>query len=266
MVWAADARAGMFHVLQEKVCRLKKKGFSTVLWIYGYGDRKKVLSWFSCSGKKVHMVNTSNKSYSGRWELEEEQNQCLLGQAAAATFGLLHGRHEFDSFPKTAWKLQAAEKGTPPWFSCFSLNSLLLCEMPSVPPLRSFLREGQCVGTQTEWSGSLSALNFMQGWGTCSACCGHICQKRKPSTSSHSRCELCIGEASVFLPMAKVSLSSPWLPPALSWVIRILLGFPPSPQDWMEAVAGLCADNLFNKAKQFNSFLIGSMFIRVVRN
>lgn len=42
MVTACDACADMFHVLQEKVCRIKKKeGFSTVLWIYGCGNRKK---------------------------------------------------------------------------------------------------------------------------------------------------------------------------------------------------------------------------------
>lgn len=42
MVTACDACADMFHVLQEKVCRIKKKeGFSTVLRIYGCGNRKK---------------------------------------------------------------------------------------------------------------------------------------------------------------------------------------------------------------------------------
>lgn len=134
--------------------------------------------WFSCSGKKVHMVNTSNKGCSGRWELEEEQNQCLPGQAAAAaTFGLLHGRHEFDSFPKTAWKLQAAEEGTPPWLSCFSLNALhsvkrCQCHLSdnSWGKVRVWgLRLGD-QGASVAWD----SLNFMQGWGTCSACCRHL--------------------------------------------------------------------------------------------
>lgn len=145
--------------------------------------KKKVLSWFSCSGKKVHMVNTSNKGCSGRWELEEEQNQCLPGQAAAATFGLLHGRREFDSFPKTAWKLQAAEEGTPPWFSCFSLNAF-----HSVKCHQCHL-SGNSWGKVRVWGLRLSdqgapvawdTWNFMQGWGTCSACCGHLSWKRKP--------------------------------------------------------------------------------------
>lgn len=180
MVTACDACADMFHVLQEKVCRLKKKeGFSTVLWIYGYGNRKKkkALSWFSCSGKKVHMVNTSNKGCSGRWELEEEQNQCLPGQAAAATFGLLHGRREFDSFPKTAWKLQAAEEGTPPWFSCFSLNAFHSVKCHQCHLSGNSWGKVRVCGLRLSDQGAPVAWdtwNFMQGWGTCSACCGHL--------------------------------------------------------------------------------------------
>lgn len=141
---------------------------------------EKKVSWFSCSGKNVHMVNASNKDCAGRWELEEEQNQCLPGQAAATTFGLLHGRHEFDSFPKTAWKLQAAEEGTPHWLSCFSLNAL-----HSVKYRQCHL-SGNFWGKVSVWGLRLSGqrasvawntLNFMQE--TCSACCGHLSKKRK---------------------------------------------------------------------------------------
>lgn len=256
----------LFYALQENVCRQKKnkyvKGISAVsytldIWLWW---QKKVMSWFSprlvlkrkCIWR-IHLIKAvladenwrKNKISASLAKL-----LLLLLDCFMEDMNLIH-------FQRQLGNSRQRRKGLPLDFAVF-LWMVCTCVKCSQRRFSGHfwgkvsvwglthssvwvIWEPRCL--ETRWTSSRVAELSVPAVGTS--------VQKENSLKFPTRVDAnCVGETSVFLPMAKVSLIPPWLPPALSWVIRTVLVPPdllPSLWDWMKAVAELCAVHLFDK-------------------